>query len=160
MSSFVNCRPSAAFPFAFFFPPSNVLRLASCAPYGQSGSGVPPPFLIAALRARSRALGALRSPPSASAALPSPAFRRAAVVGSRRWVAPHASRLRVAPFRRLPSAVGPLLSVVGGSALAFGGGGARLPPAWAASHPDGYRFGLCVSLREPLDNRVSLREPP
>lgn len=30
--------------------------MASCAPYGQSGRGVPPPFLIAALRARGRAL--------------------------------------------------------------------------------------------------------
>lgn len=38
------------------FPPSSVLLLASCAPYGQSGSGVPPPYLFAALRARSRAL--------------------------------------------------------------------------------------------------------
>lgn len=36
--------------------PSSILRLASCAPFGQSGSGVPPPYLFAALRARGHAL--------------------------------------------------------------------------------------------------------
>ena len=34
------------------------------------------------------------------------------------------------------------------------------PPVWAANRPDGCRFWVCVSLREPPDNRVSLREPP